>query len=111
MAYEQELRRALKYPPYARLLRLILSDEKEERLEKKAQEVAGILEPVCHQSDVELLGPAPCPLERLQGRYRWHIILRALKVQDLQNVVRNSRPSLNMGKTRLSFDPDPLDLL
>ena len=111
MASEQELRRALGYPPYARLLRLLLSDEKEERLEQKAQEVTDILEPLCLESGIDLLGPAPCPLERLQGRYRWHIILRASKVQDLQHVVRKSRPSLNMGKTRLSFDPDPLDLL
>lgn len=27
--------------------------------------------------DVSLIGPAPCFFARLQGRYRWQIVLRA----------------------------------
>jgi len=108
---EQELRQAVGYPPYVRMLRVLLSDEKEERLEEVASEVGRVFESQIGETGVDVMGPAPCPLEKLQGRFRWHIILRASKVQDLQSLVRKSRPSLKLGKTRLTYDPDPLELL
>lgn len=108
---EQELRRAFRYPPYARLLRILLTDEKEERLEKTAQILEDWLQRELDPQRVEALGPAPCPLERLQGRYRWHVLLRASGVQDLHDVVRKLDSSLDFGKTRATYDPDPLDLL
>jgi primosomal protein N' (replication factor Y) (superfamily II helicase) len=111
MAHEQQLREAFRYPPYSRMLRVLMTDESEERLEKTAQAVGDIYQQNAARYGVEVLGPAPCPLERLQGRFRWHILLRAARVQDLQSVVRKSRPALKIGKTRLVYDPDPLELL
>lgn len=111
MADEQVARREFGYPPFARLLRLLLSDESEEKVERVAEALGEKLTPLAEQLGVQVLGPSPCPMEKLQGRYRWHILLRGSKVQDLQTVVRNSTSSLKLGKTRLSFDPDPLELL
>lgn len=111
MEGERQLREALRYPPYSRLLRILLTDENEQRAEEEAGRVGDLLTPICVSSGVEVLGPAPCPIEKLASRYRWHIILRAPRVQDLQSVLRKSGPSLSAGKARLAFDPDPLDLL
>jgi primosomal protein N' (replication factor Y) (superfamily II helicase) len=111
VAGEQSLRQAFRYPPYSRMLRILLSDEDPDRLEKTADKLAAWLESELRDSEVEVLGPAPCPLEKLQGRYRWHVLLRASRVQDLQVVVRKLVPSLDVGKTRLTYDPDPIELL
>ena len=108
---EQALRQAFRYPPYSRLLRILMSDEKPERLEKTAETLGEWLDENLTETRVEALGPAPCPLEKLQGRYRWHVLLRAPAVQDLQVVVRKLAATLDFGKTRLTYDPDPLDLL
>src|SRR5690606_18154318 len=110
MQQEQESRRAFRYPPYSRLLRLLLSDESLERLETSAENLAVLLTRATEGTDIEVMGPAPCPLEKLQGRYRWHVLLRAPRVQDLQDLVRNSMSTLEIGQTRLSYDPDPLEL-
>ena len=85
--------------------------EKPERLEKTAETLGEWLDKNLTETRVEALGPAPCPLEKLQGRYRWHVLLRAPAVQDLQVVVRKLAATLDFGKTRLTYDPDPLDLL
>ena len=111
MEGERRVRQELCYPPYSRLVRLLISDEKEERAEQAAMQAYQAMEDLARKHSVELRGPAPCPLEKLQGRYRWHIILRGARVQDLQDVVRKSAPSLTASKARLVFDTDPLDLL
>lgn len=111
VASEQALRQAFRYPPYSRMLRILLSDESAERLEQTAQRLSEWLDVELLGSSVEALGPAPCPLEKLQGRYRWHVLLRASGVQDLQAVVRKLARSLDAGKTRLTYDPDPIELL
>lgn len=111
MLEERSLREAFSYPPFSRLIRLLLSDEDPIRLERNSQNLGDLLSERAEPEGVAVLGPAPCPLEKLQGRFRWHILLRASRVQDLQNVVRKTLPLVKLGKTRLSLDPDPTELM
>ena len=113
MAQEMEIRRALSYPPHRRMVRFLLSDTSEERVEKTSLQLADQLQEsvgLC-ESSAEILGPAPCPLEKLQSRYRWHILLRAPGVQDLQAVVRKTLQTFRPRSTRVAIDTDPLELL
>jgi primosomal protein N' (replication factor Y) len=62
---------------------------------------------------VELVGPAPAPIERLHGRWRWHFLLRAespgaLGLAALAVVTRYRLPA---GDVRLALDRDPVALL
>lgn len=111
MEGERQLRETFSYPPYSRMLRLLLSDQNEERLQRTAETAGQVLTRAALGTAVEVMGASPCPLQKLQGRFRWHILLRAPKVQDLQDLVRKSQGSLKLGKTRLTYDPDPIDLL
>lgn len=112
MLSELELRQQLSYPPYKRLLRILVSDEKAEKAEDTATRLADAIEAVAGSaSRVELLGPTPCPIEKLQTRYRWHLILKAPTVQDLQSVIRKTLPNFDGRGSRLALDPDPLELL
>ncbi|MGB9804095.1 MAG: primosomal protein N', partial [Desulfofundulus sp.] len=72
---EMALRRALGYPPYSHLARLLVTG----KIEREVQEAANFLAQVVHATGlpVELLGPAPAPLTRIKDRYRWHLVLRA----------------------------------
>ncbi len=110
---ELRTRKELGYPPYCRLLRVLLSDVEERRVEIEAVRVADLLQGAIRDLEVkvQLVGPSPCPLERLQGRFRWHLLLKASRVQDLQVVVRTALRDYRSKLTRLSIDPDPLDLL
>ena len=62
--------------------------------------------------EVSLLGPAPCPLDRLRGRWRWHFLLKATRASSLGTVLRHlaERHALT-GKLRLEIDRDPESLM
>jgi len=62
---------------------------------------------------VELVGPAPAPIERLHGRWRWHFLMRAHSPAALGAVARSVAVdfSLPAGDVRLALDRDPVALL
>ena len=79
--YESELakRKALNYPPYAKLIRLEYRHTSEEKCISAVEELAGILEQEIQalgKTQTDFIGPSPCFYRKLQGRFRWQIILR-----------------------------------
>jgi primosomal protein N' (replication factor Y) len=76
---EMIYRREIGYPPFGRLVRLEYRDLDPERAERRAGALASHLRGlIASQTRVqtELIGPAPCFYSRLDGRYRWQIVLR-----------------------------------
>ena len=79
--YRQEVgfRRTQRFPPFTRLIRLLVTHTNAGRCQREAQRLAQALR---HQreawglSEVDLLGPAPAYPSRVRGRYRWHLLLR-----------------------------------
>jgi primosomal protein N' (replication factor Y) (superfamily II helicase) len=79
-AQELAFRRQLGYPPFARLVRFVISGPRDERLEREAKKLAAQvaeLAPQLNLGDWSLVGPAPCFFHRMRGRFRWHLLLRA----------------------------------
>jgi primosomal protein N' (replication factor Y) len=76
---ELDSRRALGYPPFAALVRLVVADRSARRAEALAGKIAalGTAAAPAIAADVAVLGPAPAPLERLRGRYRWQVLVKA----------------------------------
>ncbi len=107
---EIEMRRALLYPPFARLGRLIVSGEEESAVENSARMgAAWILE---NYPRVLLLGPSACPLEKIQGNYRWHFLLKGKQVKELAEILRNAlRQCKRSSKVRWAADIDPQSIL
>jgi primosomal protein N' (replication factor Y) len=69
---ELEARRELSYPPFSFLVNIIFSSREKTLASKKATELSQALS----ELPAEFLGPAPAPLERLRGFYRWHLTLK-----------------------------------
>ena len=79
--YERELgfRRDLSYPPFGKLVRLEYRSTNLERAEREAVRLAGQIKGWIRTErlvQTDLIGPAPCFYSRLDGRYRWQIVLR-----------------------------------
>jgi primosomal protein N' (replication factor Y) len=103
---ERAFRHQLGYPPFSRLARLLYSDSSATRCREQAAALAETLRDAIqrhHIQHVHLIGPAPCFLNRLQGRWRWQIIIRADAPHDLLKHV--SLPPV------WRLDIDPLDVL
>ena len=74
LAEEVERRRALHYPPFSHLTRIVLKAESEQRLDRAAAELARALVPTL-PDETELLGPAP--MFRVRNRHRRRLLLKA----------------------------------
>ena len=62
---------------------------------------------------IQLLGPAPCPIERLRTKWRWHFLLRAESAPTLGTVLRylNRTHEQRGSSLTIEIDRDPESLL
>jgi primosomal protein N' (replication factor Y) len=117
MRAELERRRVLGYPPFARLVNVRVEGRDAAATERTARELAGRLRRRAHElglDDAAVLGPAPPPLERVRGRYRWQVLLRASDVPSLRALARAARAHeavARRARLRLLIDVDPYSLL
>ncbi len=66
-------------PPFRRMVRLLVSDPVNERAERMAKEMGGVLQHTIREralAATDVLGPTPAFFTRIDGRYRWHIVVR-----------------------------------
>lgn len=109
---ETELRRELRYPPFAALGLVRLSGPAEDSVADGAYLVARELEAMA--AGVEVLGPAPAPLPRLQGRYRWNIVLKGKDSAHLASLATRAMDKLQgliPAGVRLGVDLEPQEML
>jgi len=116
MAGELARRRALGYPPFARLVNLRLDGRDAAAVERAARELAARLRrraAAVGLGDDAVLGPAPAPLERLRGRYRWQVLLRGADVRAVRALARAARAEMPSDRRapRLVIDVDPYWML
>ena len=114
---EIEFRRALYYPPFSRLVCLKLDGPKLEEVEKKARMLGTTLQNRISRSStgrekIEILGPAPAPIEKLRNRYRWQLLLKGKQSSALLDLAKRAREALPRSRTvRLQIDVDPYNML
>jgi primosomal protein N' (replication factor Y) len=72
---ELERRRALSHPPFSRLM-AVRVEGSEAGARRCAERLADAARPALGR-EVAMLGPAPAALERLRGKWRWHLLFRA----------------------------------
>ena len=99
------------YPPHLRMARILLSSPVQADALAAAESLGRWLRAGRH-SGVEVLGPAPAPIERLHGRFRWHILIRG-GTAGVGRVLRSVSESFGArgADVRVSLDRDPLYLM
>jgi primosomal protein N' (replication factor Y) len=111
--HEQELRlrKALEFPPFARIARLLVRSKDRERCIAVARELARRARSMISPA-TELLGPAECPLGMIAGSQRWQIILRAASLNELHASVKTVLAGLKTpSSVYIEIDIDPVQLL
>ena len=110
---ELSQRKALNFPPYARLIRFTFRAKEAERADKAAARMAALARPLLPPV-AELLGPSECPLALIAGNSRRQIILRAPVMGPLHSAAKLIRDRYDKGRDSrvyLEIDVDPVDLL
>ncbi len=111
--YHQEIaaRRELNYPPFSRLVNLVVSGDEEREVAHRAEMLAEALTAAGAGRGVEVLGPAPAPIARLRRRHRWHVLLRG-PAGEVQATAREALDKLgDREKSGLVVDVDPVSLM
>lgn len=103
---ELPVRYRMAYPPFIRLVRVIITGRVKEAVTECAQYIKNVFVRYkkcncpenCHLSSkcnlfgdhdlVEIMGPAPAPLGRIKDAYRWQIILKGFKRERLEQICR-----------------------
>lgn len=116
--YDTEIaaRAEFDYPPFSQIIRLILSSQNNFRAEKSAQEIAlrlcTMIEKYGISERLDILGPTPCVIERINGQYRFQILIKNKMSGKGHQFVSSFLNKVIMPKDiKLAIDVDPLDIL
>ncbi len=104
------------YPPTLRLANVVISGLDELAVAACAQQAADwIGSRLGAVGDaVTVVGPAPCPIERIKGRWRWHLVLKATRSRPMTQLMRAFLTRFELPAAhdmRVTFDRDPVALL
>ncbi|HEX4823322.1 MAG TPA: primosomal protein N' [Candidatus Polarisedimenticolaceae bacterium] len=110
---EMRYRRAMRYPPLAALVQIMVSHRDLSQAWRIAGEVAQALEAAAADGPLTVLGPGPAPIERLRGLYRMQILVRSAGRRRLVEAVASALAPFEATALRRSIhvDVDPVSLL
>ena len=115
---EIEFRRRFQYPPFSALVSLLVQGrDRGSTLDLANRLGRSLLEHrkrISAHPRLRILGPAPAPLERIKGEYRFQILIKAVRRPEALEVVRSSREDLSrkgVNLKQVSVDVDPVNLM
>ena len=116
--YDKEIisREEFDYPPFSRMVRLIISSKNEFRAEKAAAEIAlslcTIIEKYGISERLEVLGPSQCVIGRINEYYRYQILIKNKLDNKGHHFISSFLGKVTMPKdVKLAVDVDPQDIL
>lgn len=111
--YEKELiiRKALSYPPFVELTRVVVVSKDEKSAASIAEEVCSKLKDVIGDGET-LIGPSPAPIQKIRGEHRFHLILKSTKPLSKQTrEMLRLLTSKRIKSTKILVDVEPSTLM
>jgi primosomal protein N' (replication factor Y) len=111
-------RNELKYPPFSWMAKIEITGENQIAVDSLSERISKLLNGKYKGLDV--LGPAPCYLEKLRNQYRFQIVFKSLKSIDpngyrlhkfIQDNFMDIQKKYRPGKNRINIHFDPLSLI
>jgi primosomal protein N' (replication factor Y) len=105
------------YPPNVRLANVVFSGTTEAATANLAIAATAWLHALLRKRPMpglSVIGPAPCPVERIKNRWRWHVLIKAEHAAELTRVGRyflERFPVPKDAELRVTLDRDPVALL
>jgi len=110
--YREEIksRKELSFPPFTHIIRLIMRSRNEKGTIDAANNLKKFLEEKLERP-IEIIGPAPSPVSRVRGYYRWNVLLKAKNRSTMCEALRKA-----LGEYRkpsgvlMAVDVDPINM-
>ncbi len=103
----------LNYPPFTNIMRIVLSGLNEEELIQTAQILLQQTNDYidAKEDDIDILGPAPCPIYKLRKRYRQQIILKCENMLLLKSIGEKMLYKAPNRGLRIGIEINPLNMI
>jgi primosomal protein N' (replication factor Y) len=104
------------YPPLGSVARIIIRGVVEDVTEAIAESLVSRLETARDAlgAEVRILGPAPPPISKLRGKYRFHLLLQCVDSNQLGETIRRATKDFKIAEkddVQYVVDIDPMDML
>jgi primosomal protein N' (replication factor Y) len=112
--YNEEIktREALGYPPFGRLISVIVYGESEKNADEVSGELVKLIRKRMSGAAGEAFGPAKAPIARLKNNYRCQIIVKGGDMDSMRKaVVESAAHIVKLGGVRISVDIDPYNMM
>jgi primosomal protein N' (replication factor Y) len=106
---ELELRKLYGYPPYAGLIRILWSGERESAVSLCAQDHGDRIKELAQGAVV--LGPGPAGMAKLKDQFRWHALIKCSSRGEAQRLLDRLDAAGGLAEphgVRVAIDVDPL---
>jgi len=109
-------REKYRYPPLGHVIRIIVRGTAEDEAEGVAETLAGRLQAARDAvgGEIRVLGPAPPPLAKLRGKFRFHLLAQSTDAARLGEAVRRATSDFRPphgSDVQFVIDVDPMDML
>ena len=103
---ELSLRKKTSLPPYSKLIAIILIGKNINLLKKASYKLKDSLSAF---DDLAVLGPIPAPLEYINNKYRYRILIKTNRAFHVQKILKNiNLPNISKNTVKIKIDIDPL---
>lgn len=110
-ASELQQREMLDFPPFSRIIRLVFRSYDRKIAYESAADAARILTEKRIRG-TEIIGPAECPIEKINANYRYQILLKGKSIQPLQDMAGQLLYGYSHNQNvYIEYDVDPVSLL
>jgi len=124
--YEHEIniRDSVGYPPFTRMINLRVNGVSEFDVRQSAVKIGSFCRKWMNRMEkrkkitgnlgLRLLGPAPAPIDRLRGKFRWQLLLKGTNITQLHSLCGQiilEQQSLLIGKAKIVVDVDPENMM
>lgn len=109
--YELNQRKLLDFPPYSRLIRLVFRSSSQKNAMETAYSACEILKNL-NIPDIEIIGPAECPILKISQNFRYQVILKSQSIIQIQKAAYKLLFEFTHSQNvYIECDVDPVSLL
>ncbi len=107
---EIELRKQLKYPPFCDIILIGFNSYNEIEIKNISNKMYQYLVQRLNNEQFKIFRPMPCPIDKIQNRYRWRIIIKGKMTEEVNGILNACLKEIyqeNIKDTRISIDVNP----
>jgi primosomal protein N' (replication factor Y) (superfamily II helicase) len=114
--YAEEIvfRRELHYPPFGRIIKIEVKSPQADRASEAATAAQNRIRYLMRGKDTLLLGPAPAPIARVRGQFRFQLLLLSQQRDKMRMLALEGKKAVEEKygrKCKVIIDVDPVNLM